>query len=158
MERRAEFWLWLCLAAVVALADQGTKLLAADALSGVAPVVVAPFLRFAYVENDGAAFSILAGGGVWARWLLRLVSAAACVFLIAWLYRRPAFWDAAALSLLLGGAAGNLIDRARLGYVVDFIDAHLGAYHWPAFNIADAAISAGACVLLWRMFFIKTGG
>ena len=146
--------LWLCFAAAVALADQGTKFLAAHVLPG-REIIIASFLRLIYAQNEGAAFSFLADAGEWAKWLLRGFSAAACVFFTAWLARRPQFWDAAALSLLLGGAFGNLIDRLRLGYVVDFIDAHWGAHHWPAFNLADSAITAGACILLWRMVFVK---
>ncbi|MGI9307276.1 MAG: signal peptidase II, partial [Gammaproteobacteria bacterium] len=118
---------WFCIAALVAFADQGAKLLAAQFLSAAAPIELAPFLRFVYAQNDGAAFSILAGRGMWARWLLTAFSIAACVGIIIWLRRRPPVWDAAALSLLLGGATGNLADRLRLGYVIDFIDAHWGA-------------------------------
>lgn len=151
----AERALWLFAAAAIAFADQCAKLLAAHFLPG-REKIIAPFLRFTYVENDGAAFSFLAGAGAWAQWVLRGISAVACVILIWWLLRRPPRWDSAAAALLLGGAFGNLIDRFRLGYVVDFIDAHVGAYHWPAFNIADSAITAGACILLWRAVFVKS--
>ena len=137
-------------------ADQITKWLVRDSALAEKPQVLTPFLRLVYAENTGAAFSFLAGRGEWAQWLLRGFSAAACAFILAWLWRNPPRGEAAALSLILGGAAGNLIDRIRFGYVIDFIDAHWGAYHWPAFNIADSAIVLGALILIWRLIFANT--
>lgn len=140
-------------AALVAAADQISKKLVRDSSLAEEPHVLTPFLRFVYAENTGAAFSFLAERGEWAQWLLRGFSAAACAIILAWLWRNPPRGERIALSLVLGGAAGNLIDRARFGYVVDFIDAHWGAHHWPAFNIADSAIVVGALLLIFRLMF-----
>lgn len=148
-------WASLAAAAFVAGADQIAKWMVMHSSLAAEPRTLAPFLRLIYVENTGAAFSFLAERGEWAQWLLRGFSAAACAMILAWLWRRPPRGERIALSLVLGGAAGNLIDRARFGYVVDFIDAHWGAHHWPAFNIADAAISVGALLLIWRLMFAE---
>ena len=145
--------LQLSLAAAVAFADQASKWLVLHSSLPEEPRTLAPFLRLVYAENTGAAFSFLAERGEWAQWLLRGFSAAACVFILALLWRRPPRGEGIALSLVLGGAFGNLIDRFRFGYVVDFIDAHWGAHHWPAFNIADSAITAGALLFIGLMIF-----
>lgn len=144
-------WLPLAAAVCIAVADQITKRLVVHSSLAESPQILTPFLRLVYAENTGAAFSFLAGRGEWAQWLLLVFSAAACVFISVWLWRRPPRTESAALSLVLGGAAGNLIDRARFGYVVDFIDLHWNEYHWPAFNIADAAITVGAILLVGRL-------
>lgn len=149
----ARFTPSLLLAAAVMCADQVSKQFVLHSALFEEPHVLAPFLRLVYAENTGAAFSFLADGGEWAVWLLRGFSAAACVFILAWLWRHPPRGERIALALVLGGAAGNLIDRLRFGYVVDFIDAHWGVYHWPAFNIADSAIAIGALLLIWRLVF-----
>ncbi|MGI9298059.1 MAG: signal peptidase II [Gammaproteobacteria bacterium] len=143
----------LSLAFFVTCADQISKFFVLRSALPEEPQILAPFLRLVYAENTGAAFSFLAGRGEWAQWLLRGFSAAACAIILIWLWRRPPRGEGIALALVLGGAAGNLIDRLRFGYVVDFIDAHWGAYHWPAFNIADSAITIGALLLMRQLFF-----
>ena len=151
MKARRSFWLWLAAAAVVVVADQWSKLWAAEWLLS-EPRRLTSFLQFIYAENTGAAFSILADK-TWARWFLSAATAMIMAVLGVCLWRRPPQWEAAALALMLGGAAGNLADRLRLGYVIDFIDAHWNAHHWPAFNIADSAITLGALILIARLTF-----
>lgn len=146
---------WLAAAGLVALLDQLTKLWALAALAPHRPVAVLPFLSWTLVFNQGAAFSFLAGAGGWQRWLLAGAALAIAAVLLVWLARLPARGqrlEKAALALVLGGALGNLIDRLARGHVVDFVDLHWGSWHFPAFNLADSAITLGAFLLLWRAF------
>ncbi len=144
-------WLWLALAVV--LVDQGSKLLAEQLLVIHDPEVVLPSFNLFLTYNTGAAFSFLRDAGGWPRWLFAALSVGVSVFIVVWLRRIPRDqrWLACALALVLGGAAGNLVDRLfRIdGGVVDFIDIYFGTWHWPAFNVADSAISIGAVMLLW---------
>ncbi len=144
-------WLWLALG--VAIADQGSKLLAEHWLGVHEPVAVVPFLNLFLTYNTGAAFSFLRDAGGWQRWLFAALSVGVSVFIVVWLRRIPRDekWLACALALVLGGAAGNLVDRLFRagGGVVDFIDVYYASWHWPAFNVADSAISIGAVMLLW---------
>ncbi len=147
-------WLWVS-AAVVAL-DQLTKALASATLTLHKPVRLTPFLNLTLVHNPGAAFSFLAGASGWQRWFFAFLAIAIGLGILLWLARLKPHerFTAFALSLVLGGAAGNLIDRLLHGHVIDFIDVHAGGWHWPAFNVADSAITAGALLLvaetLWR--------
>ncbi|GIX29912.1 MAG: lipoprotein signal peptidase [Porticoccaceae bacterium] len=146
---------WLAAAGLVALLDQLTKLWALAALAPHRPVAVLPFLSWTLVFNPGAAFSFLAGAGGWQRWLLAGAALAIAAALLVWLARLPARGqrlEKTALALVLGGALGNLIDRLARGHVVDFVDLHWGSWHFPAFNLADSAITLGAFLLLWRAF------
>ena len=140
---------WFGLAAAVAAADQLTKLAAVRALVLHEPVAVLPFVNLTLVHNRGAAFSFLAGAGGWQRWFFIVLTLVIAAAIAAWLargaWRRGA--TATSLALVLGGAVGNLVDRVRLGYVIDFVDVHAAGWHWPAFNVADAAISCGAVLL-----------
>lgn len=141
-------WLWL--SAVIVITDQATKQWAMSQLQLYEPMTVMPFLNFTLTYNTGAAFSFLSQAGGWQRWLFVGLALTVSSVLVAWLYRLPnnRRWLACALSLILGGALGNLWDRLSLGYVVDFIDIYYGPWHWPAFNVADSAISIGAVMLL----------
>ena len=143
-------WIWLAFAIVVA--DQATKLLAEQMLVVHEPVAVLPFLNFYLTHNTGAAFSFLRDAGGWQRWLFAALSLGVSAFIVVWLWRLPRghAWLACALALVLGGAVGNLIDRLGRadGAVVDFIDVYYGTWHWPAFNVADSAISVGAVMLV----------
>lgn len=141
---------WFGLAAGIVLVDQITKWWALAALALHRPVAVLPFFNLTLVHNDGAAFSFLAGAGGWQRWLFVVVTLAVAAVIAAWLARsghRHAGL-ATALALILGGAVGNLIDRLRFGYVVDFLDFHAAGWHWPAFNVADAGITCGVVLLV----------
>ena len=144
-------WLWLALG--VAIADQGSKLLAEHWLGVHEPVAVVPFFNLFLTYNTGAAFSFLRDAGGWQRWLFAALSVGVSVFIVVWLRRIPRDekWLACALALVLGGAAGNLVDRLFRtgGGVVDFIDVYYASWHWPAFNVADSAISIGAVMLVW---------
>jgi signal peptidase II len=138
-------------AAVVVLAlDQISKWwIVAVAMNPLRIWEITPFFNIVLVRNRGASFGFLGGGGEWAPWVLTAVALVIGAGLIVWLWRANRAWLAFALGMIIGGAAGNLIDRLRLGAVVDFLDFHLGdAYHWPAFNLADSAITVGVVILL----------
>ncbi|EIC21348.1 lipoprotein signal peptidase [Thiorhodovibrio frisius] len=141
-------WLWLSVT-VIAL-DQLSKWLAERLLPLHEPVALMPMLNLTLMHNEGAAFSLLADAGGWQRWLFAGFALLVTIGLIIWLLRLDARerLTAAALTLLIGGAIGNLIDRVRTGRVVDFIDVYYGDWHWPAFNLADSAITLGVALLL----------
>lgn len=141
-------WVWLS-ALVVAL-DQYTKSLAVSYLSPYDSVSVLPGFDLTLVHNTGAAFSFLRDAGGWQRWFLIGLSGTVVTGILIWLARLPRRRRLlpCALALVLGGAAGNLCDRALLGYVIDFIDVYYRHWHWPAFNVADSAISVGAVLLV----------
>jgi len=142
-------WLWLSV--VVAVADQATKYLVVKAMEPYAAVpVIEGFFNLVLAFNTGAAFSFLSNAGGWQVWLLSILAVVIVAVLVVWLGRLGPGerWTAVALSLVIGGAVGNLIDRVRLGHVVDFLDFYVGEWHWPAFNVADSAIFVGVVVLL----------
>lgn len=142
---------WLALSLLVIVLDQASKWLALAWLAPYEPkAVIDGLLNWTLAFNSGAAFSFLAGGGGWQRWLFTALAVGVSTVLMVWLARlaRGDWRNAAPLALIIGGALGNLIDRLRLGHVVDFIDAHWGSAHWPAFNLADSAISIGAVMLI----------
>jgi signal peptidase II len=141
-------WLWL--SALVVVADQTGKWLAQQHLALHQPLPVVPGLNLTLVYNTGAAFSFLSEAPGWQRWFFALLAGLISAFIIFWLYRLPRAqrWLGCALALILGGALGNLWDRLTLGQVVDFIDVYYRDWHWPAFNVADSAISVGAVMLL----------
>ena len=145
-------WLWI--SGLVVIFDQVTKYIADNNLDLRVPEQVFPGLNMTLCYNKGAAFSFLANAGGWQRWFLMTVSVAVTISLVLWLRqldssRRALHWG---LALVLGGAAGNLIDRALFGYVIDFIDVYYEHWHWPAFNIADIAISVGAGLMILDLF------
>jgi signal peptidase II len=141
-------WLWLS-GLVVAL-DQATKWMAEAALDPYVPVPLAPSFNLTLMYNEGAAFSFLAGAGGWQRWFFVGLAATVAVALAVWLVRLKSGErvTAAGIALVMGGALGNLIDRIATGRVVDFIDAYYAGWHWPAFNLADSAITLGVALLL----------
>jgi signal peptidase II len=138
------------------MVDQASKAWAVRALRfGQTKTLISGLLDFEYAENPGIAFGQLQQGGAFGRWLLVVLAVAAAVAVLFYFFRTPRSDDRvlSACSLLLAGILGNLTDRARLGYVIDFILAHLGSYHWPTFNVADASICAGALLLAYDLFF-----
>jgi signal peptidase II len=141
-------WLWISLLVVVL--DQATKWLAEAGLEPFRPVPIAPLLNLTLMYNEGAAFSFLSDAGGWQRWALAGFALLMTLVLVLWLLRLKSHERvmATALSLVAGGAVGNLIDRVLTGRVVDFIDFYVGAWHWPAFNVADSAITLGVVLLL----------
>ena len=150
--------LWLS-GLVVAL-DQLTKYLAETSLDYRMPVNVFTGLNMTLVYNKGAAFSFLSDAGGWQRWFFMTLSIIISIALVYWLRsvdrnRKHLAWG---LALILGGAIGNLIDRSLYGHVIDFIDVYYSSWHWPAFNIADSAITLGAGLLILDMFTHKETG
>jgi signal peptidase II len=148
---------WLSISIVVILLDQVTKYVANTGLAYAEAVPVVPSFNLTLMYNRGAAFSFLSDASGWQRWFFVAVSLGASVFLIAWLRKlHPQQWLlGVALALVLGGAVGNLIDRLWLGYVIDFIQLYYKSFYWPAFNVADSAISVGAVLLIWDALFAK---
>lgn len=141
---------WYLAALAVLVLDQLTKLWVVRAFFYGERLEVTSFFNLVLVHNTGAAFSLLAGAGGWQRGLFIGIAVVAAAFIVHLLRRHahePRF--CMALSAILGGALGNLLDRVRLGYVVDFLDFHAYGYHWPAFNVADMAITGGALLIVW---------
>jgi len=144
---------WLGTAFALVVVDQVVKVLMLQWLRSGEVVEVTPFFNLVLVYNPGAAFSFLAGASGWQREFFVGVALVASAWIVWMLRRHPErLLFCAALSLILGGAIGNLIDRLWLGAVVDFLDFHVFGYHWPAFNVADSAISIGAVLLVWDAF------
>ncbi len=141
---------WLLIALLVILADQFTKVLILSSFQLGDSRYVWSFFNIVRVHNTGAAFSFLAGASGWQRWFFVALGLAATVFIV-WMLRRHGHQKmfAWALSLILGGALGNVVDRLLHGYVVDFLQFHWGRWYYPSFNIADSAITVGAILLIW---------
>lgn len=142
------------------LADQTSKAWAVRALRfGDDRRVITGFLDLVYTENSGIAFGQLQEGGSFGRWFFVILAAAAAFAVLFYFLLTPRNDDRilGACALLLAGIAGNLTDRARLGYVVDFISVHAGSYHWPTFNVADASICIGAVLLAYDLIFEGRG-
>lgn len=151
-EPGATHWLWLTLLIVVA--DQWTKRLVTDHLEEFEAVVLLPVLDFMRLHNEGAAFSMLSDASGWQRWFFSALAIGVSVGILIWLQRLPARGKsllAAGLCLVMGGAIGNVIDRIRLGHVIDFIRVHYAEWYFPAFNVADSAITIGAGLLILDM-------
>jgi len=146
-------WLWVSL--VVIVSDQMTKLWAESYLAGRRPVSLAPHLDFRLAYNQGAAFSFLSEAGGWQRWFFSVIAVVVSVVLALWLRRLgpDERLTAFGVALVIGGALGNLIDRVAYGHVIDFIDVYYDqTLHWPAFNVADSAITVGVALLLLDSF------
>lgn len=152
----ASGWRWLPLTATVIVADQASKLWIVHHFSFLQRVRLLPVLDVILTYNTGAAFSMLADAAGWQRWVFVALALGVSVALVVWLRRIAAATHAlvaCGLALIVGGALGNMLDRLRLGHVIDFIHAHWGAHYFPAFNVADSAITVGAALLLldaWR--------
>ena len=140
---------WLALALIIAIADQFTKVLILGYYKLGDSTNVTSFFNVVRVHNTGAAFSFLATASGWQRWFFTGIGVAAALFII-WMLRSHAGQRlfSFALACILGGAVGNVVDRLLHGYVVDFLDFHWGGWHFPAFNLADAAITLGAICLI----------
>ena len=160
MTKRDFIWklAYLAIAGGVFLIDQSTKAWAVRTLrfGGDMPVI-SGFLNFAYAENTGVAFSMLDDHGSSGRWGLSIVAMVAGALVIYFFWRTPRSDDRllGALALLLAGIVGNVVDRMRLGFVIDFIDVQFGSWHYPTFNVADMAIVMGAGLLIIDMFLNK---
>jgi len=149
---------YLFITILVIVFDQASKWLMMSWLSLYETVAVMPYFNLTMAHNEGAAFSFLAQAGGWQRWFFIGLALLISVVLFVWLAKlKPTEkLEAISLSLILGGAIGNVIDRISYGYVVDFIDLYIGHNHWPVFNIADSAICIGAILLIADSFKSET--
>jgi signal peptidase II len=144
-------WLWLSL--VIVVLDQISKQLVESSLLVYETIPVLPFFNLTLAYNEGAAFSFLSDQGGWQRWFFALVAAVVVLILTVWLARlRHERLLAVSLSLVVGGALGNLLDRLLFGHVIDFLDFFYQSYHWPAFNVADIAITLGVALMFVDAF------
>jgi signal peptidase II len=151
-------WLWL--SAVIMVADQLTKWWVITGLELYERIPVLPVFAITRLHNTGAAFSFLASAGGWQRWFFVTIAFAVTALVCVWLRRMPPKgqgWLAASLALIVGGAVGNVIDRVFRGHVVDFLSFHWDRWYFPAFNVADSAITVGAVLLLIESFFEGRG-
>lgn len=149
---------WVILSIIVIIIDLATKYLASQNLTYGQPVEILPFFNLTLLHNYGAAFSFLSNANTtWQVIVLSAIALIVAIVILIWLARLPKNKNltACALSLILGGALGNVYDRMIHGYVVDFLDFHINNYHWPAFNIADSAICIGAVILILMSFKSK---
>ena len=158
-ENRGRAAKWLLLSAMVVIVDQLTKSYISRHYGEFEFTTVLPILDITRMHNVGAAFSFLASASGWQRWLFIALAVGVSIAIVVWLFRMPQYKVllAAGLSLVLGGAIGNVIDRIRLGYVVDFIHFHWDRAYFPAFNVADSAITVGAALLLLDALFAPKG-
>ena len=150
---------WLALALLVVVLDQLTKVLILGSFAWGDSVPITSFFNLVRVHNSGAAFSFLAGASGWQRWFFIAIGVAASAFII-WMLHRHAGQRlfCFAITMIMGGALGNVIDRAVHGYVVDMLDFHAGGWHFPAFNLADSAITLGAaCLILDEVLRVRRG-
>jgi signal peptidase II len=151
--------IWLWLSALVIIIDQLTKRVVDTTMQLYQSIELIPYFQLTYLRNQGAAFSFLSGAGGWQRWFFIGLAVIASVFICIWLKKlhRSQRWEAIAWALVLGGALGNLIDRILYGYVIDYLDVYVGDWHWPAFNVADSAITVGVVMLLLDSFRTQPG-
>lgn len=153
-------WRWYSVSIVIFIVDQITKSWAEASLLG-HTIVVNSFFKFELAYNPGAAFSFLHDAGGWQRWFFSVIALVVSVGIAYWIAKtvslkdKSKVWELLALSLVLGGAVGNVYDRIVLGHVVDFIVWHYQHHQFPTFNIADAAISIGAAILIFDMLFLQ---
>ena len=145
-------WVWISIAVIIA--DQITKILADQFLQYGHPVSIVPMFNLTLLYNMGAAFSFLSDAGGWQRWFFIFLSTSISIILIVWIYKLHTHQklQTASIALIIGGAIGNLIDRSIYGHVIDFLDVYYQQHHWPAFNIADSAITIGAILLIIDSF------
>ncbi len=146
-------WLWLSL--IVIVLDQATKQWVESSFMVYEVVDVLPFFNLTLAYNEGAAFSFLSDQTGWQRWFLAAIATVVISVLVVWLrgLRQHEKLTAIALGLIVGGAVGNLIDRVLFGHVIDFLDFYIGQHHWPAFNVADSAITIGVAVMIYEVVF-----
>ncbi|MGR8935166.1 MAG: signal peptidase II [Gammaproteobacteria bacterium] len=151
---------WLFLSLFTIALDQATKLTVAATMPLYESIPLIPgFFNLTHVHNTGAAFSFLSQAGGWQRWFFAALAVVVSVTLTIWLARlkKHEILLAVSISMILGGAIGNLIDRLAYGYVIDFLDVYYKNWHWPAFNIADSAICVGVALLVLESFGIGRG-
>ena len=152
-------WRWWWLVLLLLVVDQVTKQLVHQQMSLGQSIDLLPFFNLTYVRNYGAAFSFLSDAGGWQRWFFTVLAIVMSVIISIWMSRAPAanLKLGLALSLILAGAVGNLIDRSIFGFVIDFFHLHYQGWSYPVFNIADSVICIGAALLIWESFTNETG-
>ncbi len=145
---------WLGLSFLAVVLDQVSKLVVSGSMQLYQSIKIMPYFNLTYVHNTGAAFSFLSDAGGWQRWFFAGLAVIISTVMVVWLAKLKQHETllAVALSLVLGGAIGNLIDRLAYGYVIDFLDVYYQSWHWPAFNIADSAITLGVVLMLLESF------
>jgi len=145
---------WLGLSVFMVVLDQASKLAVIASMDLYESIDLMPFFRLTYVRNTGAAFSFLSEAGGWQRWFFAALAIIISGVLTVWIARlkKNELMLAVSLSLILGGAVGNLIDRLLYGYVIDFLDVYYQTWHWPAFNVADSAICVGVALMILESF------
>ncbi len=145
---------WLALSLLAVVLDQVSKWAVDSSMQLYQSIHLVPYFNLTYVRNTGAAFSFLSEAGGWQRWFFAGLAIFISIVIAVWLARLKQHETllAVALSLVLGGAIGNLIDRLAYGYVIDFLDVYYQNWHWPAFNIADSAITLGVVLMLLESF------
>lgn len=154
----SSFALWITVSLIMVVADQLTKLAIIKWVPLYEKIPLNGFINITHQRNTGAAFSFLADAGGWQRWAFVVLASVVSGFIALWLWRLRAERQAilsAGLALVLGGAVGNLLDRIRLGYVVDFFQVWIGSWPFPSFNVADAAITVGAALLIIDALFVS---
>lgn len=159
METKNNYVFLISIAALVVILDQAIKLLVVARIPAYGSIVVIPgFFNLTHIYNTGGAFGFLAGKSSLVRHLFFLTASLIAMGMIVYLYLktpREYLFLRSALAMILGGAVGNVIDRIRLGKVVDFLDLHAKELHWPAFNIADSAITVGILIFIYHLIFKK---
>ena len=150
---------WLGLSALIIVLDQLSKAWITNHFAYGESLAVLGVFNLVLAHNTGAAFSMLNDAGGWQRWMFSAIAVIASIWIV-WLLRNHQQQKlfCLALALILGGALGNLVDRIAYGFVVDFLDFHWGSHHFPAFNVADSAITCGAALMLWDSFMHKQPG
>ena len=150
---------WLLLTVALIAADQVTKFLVVSRFAEFESITLNPFLDFMRLHNEGVAFSMFAGSSGWQRWFFSTLGIVVSGFIVVWMFRLPRLGQnllAAGLACVCGGALGNVIDRISRGHVVDFIRVHYEDWYFPAFNVADSAITVGAALIILDSI-IQTG-
>ena len=153
--RETAWWRWLLLSLAVFAADQATKHVIAGVMMQGEIRPYTPFFSLVLTYNPGAAFSFLADAQGWQRWFFAIIAIGAGALLVYLLRRGGSAWYCCGIALILGGALGNLCDRLVIGKVVDFLLFHYGQWAWPAFNVADSAITLGAAALILDSFRVR---
>jgi signal peptidase II len=149
---------WFLLSAIIIALDLYTKHLVQQVFEYADKLTITSYFDLVRYHNEGAAFSFLAGAGGWQKWFFTVIAAIASIFIVYLLKKHHTEkLFSLGLALVLGGALGNLYDRVTLGYVVDFLSFHINDLYWPAFNVADSAISVGVGILLLDSFKPKKG-
>ena len=149
--------LWVWLSVIIVLVDQVVKFVVLAHLHPYQPIVLLPFFSLYLAFNRGAAFSLLSDAPGWQLWMFSLIAIVICIGIVVWLAKISIkqSWLCIALSMILGGALGNLVDRLSMGSVVDYFLVHVNQYAWPTFNMADSAITIGAIMLIIDAVFFK---